>query len=540
MRAGRLQPPTLWLVFTLLLLGEFALFDQVGAQHHTWVYPRWNDQIQYLTESYLAYEDAKANGFAHAFKNTLLNPSAQGTLHDTAALIVFTLAGASRSAALSLNMVGLILLQVAVFSWAWWRWKAPAAGLVGAALLLTLRSPWLVAPGSALDFRLDWPAVCLFGVALVAAEWSHGFRSSRGAVLFGLAVGLTLLTRFLTGAYFAVIFLVFALWVCWSADRWRRLGNLALAGVVAALVAGPIFWLNRKHIETYYFIGHFSGPESRVRASGMDAAESIAWVVGKALDVHLGQTYGWVLLGCLGAGVILALLRPVSPRDDSFEPVGTRGSWVPGATFAVVPLLILSIHYQKTEQVVGIAMPGLVILSLHVLMQVLKASNRAAQQWFAVSVIGIAAVIFGVRMIRDPHPQWLKSDARHTAALADYIVRTSEAKGLAMPRIAVDRITDSLDAQVLRVICYERKRRWIPFIMTLPTGIQEESPELYWERLKSSDYVFLTREGDEGRWPYDRQLAQMRPQTLAWAEENLRAVEEFPMAQQRMVLFERR
>src|SRR5947207_1369347 len=83
----------LWLAFAACLGGEFVFFDQVGAKHHTWIYPRWNDQIQYLTECYTGFEFARLHGFWRGLWATLINPSAQGTLHDFYALIAFTLAG---------------------------------------------------------------------------------------------------------------------------------------------------------------------------------------------------------------------------------------------------------------------------------------------------------------------------------------------------------------------------------------------------------------------------------------------------------------
>src|SRR5262245_22012108 len=96
-----------WL-FPALLLAlfaiEFILFDQFGSHRHTAVYPRWNDQIQYLSEAYTGYEYARVHGLAAGAWQTLVNPSAQGTLHDFAALFAFTIAGPSRSAALALNM----------------------------------------------------------------------------------------------------------------------------------------------------------------------------------------------------------------------------------------------------------------------------------------------------------------------------------------------------------------------------------------------------------------------------------------------------
>jgi hypothetical protein len=75
--------------------------------------------------------------------------------------------------------------------------------------------------------------------------------------------------------------------------------------------------------------------------------------------------------------------------------------------------------------------------------------------------------------------------------------------------------------------------------MTLPTGIGREDPKLYWERLANSDFVILTESGNEGTWPYDRQLAGMRGETLAWAQEHMRHVESFDLEQTRMALFER-
>jgi len=41
----------LWLLGLLGVFAlEFFLFDQFGARRHTGVYPKWNDQVQYLTD----------------------------------------------------------------------------------------------------------------------------------------------------------------------------------------------------------------------------------------------------------------------------------------------------------------------------------------------------------------------------------------------------------------------------------------------------------------------------------------------------------
>ena len=95
-----------WLLAGGLMLAEFLLFDLMTSQHHASIYPRWNDQIQYLTESYRAYDAAKVDGLWAGLKNIGANPASQGTVHDVLAMLVFLLVGsASRSAALSLNML---------------------------------------------------------------------------------------------------------------------------------------------------------------------------------------------------------------------------------------------------------------------------------------------------------------------------------------------------------------------------------------------------------------------------------------------------
>ena len=38
----------MWLVAALLMLAEFLVFDRMTSRYHASLYPRWNDQIQYL------------------------------------------------------------------------------------------------------------------------------------------------------------------------------------------------------------------------------------------------------------------------------------------------------------------------------------------------------------------------------------------------------------------------------------------------------------------------------------------------------------
>ena len=69
-------------------------------------------------------------------------------------------------------------------------------------------------------------AASALGVALAVALITDGFRRPGPSLLFGGAVGITLLIRFLTGSYLALIFAALLGWILAGAERRRRVGHL--------------------------------------------------------------------------------------------------------------------------------------------------------------------------------------------------------------------------------------------------------------------------------------------------------------------------
>jgi hypothetical protein len=532
------------------VLAEFLLFDRMTSRHHASIYPRWNDQIQYLTEAYLGYEDAKANGLAHGIHYTVTNPAAQGTLHDVAALLVFKLVGSpSRSAALSLNMLAFLAWQVAllaVFRRTSGSW---AVGWMAFGLLPCLFWPWSGSAGSAVDFRLDHAAMCLFGITAAVAVLTRGFRSTGWSALFGAAVGITLVERFLTGAYFAPIFLATAVWILVGQDKRPRLARLTLAALIAAAIAGPIFWVNRQWICNYYWVGHIAGAEGAARAPGLALWDSVRFIFGNLGRMHLGTRFGWTATALSAPLVLLALApRRAAPAEPTER--ANRDWLFLGLAFLFLPALVLSVHKQKSEFVLGVLVPG-VILLLGWLWSALRPRALAAfgsprLAAATTAVLATAAVLAGgkfflERQLWQPHDEQFLAGARRVNQLADYFRAKSGSAGLETPCIGVDQVTDCLDAQIMRVVCYERSKVWMSYRMPLPTGILEEKDETIFEHLAQCDFVLLTDElPGNGYWPYDHQMRRLYPELRNWCDRNLRVVESFPIFGRSMTLFERR
>lgn len=534
---GRTILLTFWLPLALAFAVEFLIFDQIGAKRHTWIYPRWNDQIQYLTESYTGYEFLKLHGFWRGLWQTLINPSAQGTLHDFFAVGIFSVTGPSRSAALSLNLLALIVWQGALAAAVLRGTASRSLAWAAAALPLALAWPWNNWAGSTADFRLDHMGMCAFGVALAAAFSADGFRSLRGSILFGVAIGLALLVRFITGPYFVVMYAALFIWLLCSKERARRSGLLLLSGLIALAFAGPVFWLNREWVWNYYWIGHFTGPESAIRNPNMGLSGSLAFVWGELYRKHLGTTFLWLA----GSGFAVLVIGAWIGRNTPATPSVRSQDWLKLSLFFLfAPAVVLTLHQQKSEIVLGALVPGVIGVVIGTWIEI----RRRGQSRWSVLVLAVGSALVGAWYFnaqqRSPaYDQAFANDARKVSALADYVYARSGVAKLANPKVAVDQVTDCLDAQIMRVICYERHRVWMPLVMTLPTGIWKEKEALLFERLAQSDFVFITESGPVGAWPYDEQLAALRPQTKAWCEQHLRLVERFTIFGKHMALYQR-
>lgn len=555
LRRGSVQ----WVALLALLGVEYWLFLRGITQFHTWVYPRWNDQIQYLTEAYTSYEVLRTQGWWAGLREALTNPAAQGTLHDVLAVVVFGIFGPSRAAALSLNFGAFAAWQA--LSFALWRRATGRWSIAWLAvlLLLALRSLTEAAPGSPIDFRLDWMACCLAGAALACGGLTDGFRRTGWSIAFGAAIGLTIVARFLTLIYFGALLVALALWLLTTLrkkDAWTglaRLGRLLVAGAVCAAVCAPFLWMNWETVYNYYWIGHLTGPESAIRSPNFGLQRSFDFIFREALwDYHVGG----FALRTIGAGLLAVVTliatrlwwderRSRSAADDVPVHRVEASLWL-GALMLIIPGGVLVLHSQKSHLVVSILLPGFVALAVGIVALAARRFLASARARLAVGVVVLAMGTasfwhFARGFSTSPHSPEFSAGAAKVQQLAGYIYDTSRAAKLATPRIGVDQVTDSLDAQITRVVSYERHGEWTPYIMTLPTGIAEDQEANLFSQLAQSNFVFLTEEmPGEGGWPYDRQMRRLYPRLREWCETHLRRVETFSLFDRKMTLYQGR
>jgi hypothetical protein len=522
------------LALILLLCAELACFCFSVQRQYAWIFPRWYDQDQYLMEGYNAYEVARTHGFAEGVAAAFGHESPQGAMHAFLSLLVYEAVGPSRLAALSLNLLGLAALQLASFCAAFRLSRSHAIGWAVVATLAALTCPWSGHWGSATDFRLDWMAACAFGVALCAGLMARGFRSTPWSFLFGVAVGLALIVRFLTAVYFCGILVLLVAWLLIEADRLRRCSRLLLSALTAAAIAAWPFWKCRKLIYNYYWVGHYGSPESAVRSTHQGALESLTWMAHEILFRQIGA--GAL---CIGIGVLACLFLSRRREGGRAAGQGLRDTWVITAVFFAVPTLVLLTHPEKAEPPADIIGPAAMWLIFIGWISLSRGVDRRELLRTCSAAVAVGLLLFGFFQVRPAVSAEQVSDYRDVNALADFLYFRAQESGLARPVVSVTWMSDSLNADTFRILGYERHGKVVPFIQALPTSILEMPHDAVLGQIGRSDIVcVVTRAG--AAWPIDRQMAAMAPELLRWCDANLVRDGSIETAEMAATVFERK
>jgi len=521
----------------ILIIIEGIIFISISKDVAN-IYPRFNDQIQYLSEAYQGFEYFKKEGPIKGFWQTLTNPSAQGVLNDCFALIIFIIVGASREAALFVNFIFFALWQIITFSAIKQSKFSSIVAWVCIGIMLCFKGFWKIdKEGSAFDFRLDFMAANLMGIVLMAAIKSKGFISRKWSILFGALVGVTILTRFITATYFVVIYISILVVYSYNTKNKERIKNIIIATLTTIIIVTPLILVNIKNIYNYYVIGHIIGKESVLRALDIGWGEKFLLIVREAYKFQGPLFYIVILLIIIASHLINQKTSEYSENKELVTPwKDAVSNWrVLGIIFLLSPVIILTIHKQFSATVLGVLCPGTFVLITSIIapkiengLKELSINTRKKFVIMTGAVILLGFVSLGIKGKMQPYSKEFQNDSDKLNRLVDLIYSKVINSQIQAPKIASDQVTDFLDAQIFRVMIYERHKLWVPLIMTLPTGIFEEDRQLIINRLHESDFIFITDKMENaGIWPYDKQMRKLYPELKNYSKENLNLAESY-------------
>lgn len=513
---------------------QYFLFRAFIQKEVVWSYPAYFDQAGYLTESYFLHENLKTDFWA-GLKKYLSGkpyPHPQGLLLQFEAALFFFLAGPSRSAALTLHFLHFICFQAVLFlalkkaarSWRW-AW-------IGLGILLSVKTTFNI-PGGMTDFRLDFPAFCLFGVFISLVLWSNVFSSRFYSFLASLAALWLILTRTLFLLYVPVILILYALWMLFFKRPASFIKSVELKNITGILLflllfSSPFLWLARKAVYHYYVVGHLSGTEKSIRAMESGAVtlkNRMRYYPNSFLQHHFGKNLAVNLLALAGIVAVSIRMKGMgrhelaidSCRTDMIPQSGNfKDLFIFLAAAIIVPLTILTADTAKSIVVANTLVAPAVVLCAWAMVFVFEKYAVSARllHLALISVLSMAAYrqhkgYFGKGPFRD-RIQDAQQIVQMYEDLSAYCIQTHRKH----PSLSVNKVTDYLYSGVWMATAYEKHGVVLDVSGKVGHSIFPISEQEARDGLLSSDVlIFLDRLDDDAAfiYPFDQSIKGLMP-----------------------------
>ena len=245
-----------------LLIGAIVLFYAIT----NWQWLTENvtstgwDKPRHLARS-LYYNQLLSQPSIQSLFTVVVGDPVRTPLFPASAAIMYQLFGRDPDVAAMVNILYLTVALAATYGIGR-RWRGPLLGLIAVALLAVFPMYYSMSRYFYLEFALA--AMVALTVYLLLA--TGGFKRRGVSILFGLSLGLTLLTKrtsavFLIGPVLAVIIIFGLLPLLWKQIRriselrqtWRRLARNAALALLIGLVPAAIWYLpNRQAVHGLY------------------------------------------------------------------------------------------------------------------------------------------------------------------------------------------------------------------------------------------------------------------------------------------------
>ncbi|MBI5132494.1 MAG: hypothetical protein HZA66_23895 [Rhodopseudomonas palustris] len=525
-----------------LLLALFAIevivFYQQVAHNIAPFYPPNFDQLSYFLATYDLIGDLHTRGL-RAFWGELFQPSsATGTTFVLQGALMSFVGGTNRTALLSLNLFYLLALQFTFFHTVRARTGDSRFAWLGTALLLALATLFLRL-GGVYDYRIDFSALCLYGIWVCLVVWSETFVLTARSLIVA-AIGILLIySRFFTIIYVAAVYgglLLAALVALWlnrsAADRaaaGARIRNILISGSIVAAVCLPRLYLSREAIYNYYVVGHVIGEEKFIRAHELGIytfADHLLYYPRSILFTHVGPFALWmsaaVLVIALIGAVLIDRVGPITlmrrARDYGFDFLALGFA-------TLIPIAILTANVAKSPVVGGIvAAPIALALALFIaavwprteivipvpaFLRRRISMQRSGWHLPVASFVALVLLVIGVENFVSKSlaskPPASQIDLERITELGKTIATFAKDYDLKVPTLSSDRIVDYHNQGTVRLFSIELLHRNLsinPRFGHGEYGIFATPKEKALELFADSDIIVLTDPVTERSVPY--------------------------------------
>ncbi|MCK1736555.1 hypothetical protein IVA79_22010 [Bradyrhizobium sp. 138] len=498
-------------------------------------YPPAFDQLSYYLQAYDLIEKTLSNGVAELPKALFESSNATGTTFALQGALISLIAGASRTTFLTINVIYLVAAQTILFLTVR-SLSNSAFGWTAVALLISASTLFNRA-GGLYDYRIDFIAMCLYGICISFILWSRIFLDCGKTALAALACIILVYTRFFTIIYIAGV-LAFLLAI--QIARWiqtatteravagQRARNIFLCGCLIALICIPRLYISREAIYNYYLVGHVLGEEKFIRASELGIHGALAHLLyypRSVIGSHIG-VLTWVIAALIA--VLSFRQLPISVTEAFRRLHSYRLEVATLFVATLVPLAMLTANVSKSQVVAGIVTIPIVqiMILIGIALWPCGTSIRIAGRIFDVAVLAVTAglIVFFFRASPLPNVE-NRTDLDRVSSMSMEIVRYAADRKLTKISLSVDRVSDFMNAGIPRIFSIERLHRNLIVEGLFGHGgygifatAREDALRLY----ASSDVIIMTDPYKDRAKPYpiNAKIREYWPELWQWTNQN--------------------
>jgi hypothetical protein len=531
------------IIFTILLIMEFALFRTYVLREIEDSCPRNIDQSVFMRMTYHMYENI-LNGNYGQVLSEIRSGLGQGAF-PIFGLIALFLFGKSRLSLLMVNFILFIIAQIVGFYAVKKISNRDIIGYLYIGMFLMIQSTFMAA-GDLVDYRMDFSGFCLYTCWFALFVAAYYTEDKKTYYLSAVFAGLCLMFRSNTLAYMCVAFAFFEclyVFVFKKIKFKNELINLLKYIGVVIVSGGWYILLELPSLFNYYITAHVTSDEPLIRMLEQGISNNVEYLLfypRSLFNDHLGVKLKiFIIIIILGSIIIYFINRKKKNLKISKNEIIAL---VAGICAFLSPIIVLTIDVSKSSVVICTISGAAVILGIYFWT---LSVNRNLINKYVVMTVTICAVGLGVLNYVD------NTTKHHTGydvtsqdemlainrCMEEYIIENDLDSG----KLLVDRICDAITTDVLTLLTYEDYGKYVDMgyawneINTYVTYTKEEVDEA----LAEADIMVLSKNGysTESYYKSDESYAKYREIMLGYAYDNMIQLGEFELGGDILVVF---